>query len=56
VSTLSERELDALVEEAIIDAYDEYEQMTAFATVIGENVGILDLQPPPPPAGWLIGA
>jgi len=38
VGTLSKRELDALVEEAIVDAYDEYEQTTAFAVMIGDNV------------------
>jgi hypothetical protein len=38
VSTLSKRELDALVEEAIVDAYDEYEQTTGFAVMIGDNV------------------
>ena len=38
MSTLSKRELDALVEEAIVDAYDEYEQTTAFAVMIGDNV------------------
>jgi hypothetical protein len=35
---MNKRELDALVEEAIVDAYDEYEQTTAFAVVIGDNV------------------
>ena len=34
----SKRELDALVEEAIVDAYDEYEQTTGFAVMIDGNV------------------
>ncbi|WP_194905809.1 hypothetical protein [Catenulispora rubra] len=38
MDTLSKRELDALVEEAIADAYDEYEQTSSFAVMIGENV------------------
>lgn len=38
MGTLSKRELDALVEEAIVDAYDEYEQTTGFAVMIGDNV------------------
>lgn len=38
MGTLSKPELDALVEEAIVDAYDEYEQTTAFAVMIGDNV------------------
>jgi hypothetical protein len=38
VSTLSKRELDALVEEAIVDAYDEYEQTTYFTVMIGDDV------------------
>lgn len=35
---LSKRELDALVEEAIVDAYDEYEQTSGFAVMIGDSV------------------
>ncbi|NUR63506.1 MAG: hypothetical protein HOV87_33325 [Catenulispora sp.] len=38
MGTLSKRELDALVEEAIVDAYDEYEQTSGFAVMIGDNV------------------
>lgn len=38
MGTLSKRELDALVEEAIVDAYDEYEQTTGFTVMIGDNV------------------
>jgi hypothetical protein len=34
-------ELDALVEQAIVDAYDEYEQLTAFQCVIEDNLAIL---------------
>lgn len=33
---LNKRELDALVEDAIVDAYDEYEQTTSFAVMIGD--------------------
>lgn len=46
MGTSSRRELDALVAEAVIDAYDEFEQ----------RIGVLDLPlPTPPPAGaqWI---
>lgn len=36
---MSEQELDALAEEAIVDAYNEYEQTSGFAVMIGDNVG-----------------
>jgi hypothetical protein len=39
MGTLSKRKLDALVEEAIVDAYDEYEQASAFVSVITDKVG-----------------
>ena len=35
---LSEEELDALVEEATIDAYGDDEQMVGFAVMIGDNL------------------
>ena len=35
---LSEEELDALVEEATIDAYGDDEQMAGFAVMIGDNL------------------
>jgi hypothetical protein len=40
VSKLSDAELDALVERATIDAYDEYEQLTSFHVMIGERLAI----------------
>ena len=39
MSTPSKPGLDALVEEAIVDSYDGYEQATSFAAAIGDNVG-----------------
>ena len=33
-------ELNVLVEQAIIDAYDEYEQLTAFHFVIEDNLAV----------------
>jgi hypothetical protein len=33
-------ELDALVEQAIVDAYDEYEQLTAFHVMIEDNLAV----------------
>ncbi len=35
---LSEKELDALVEEAIVDAYGDDEQLGGFAVMIDENL------------------
>ncbi|HEX2745080.1 MAG TPA: hypothetical protein VHN16_11845 [Streptosporangiaceae bacterium] len=35
---LSEKELDALVEEATVDAYGDDEQLGGFAVMIGENL------------------
>lgn len=37
---LSEAELDALIDEAIVDCYNEDEQMTGFAVMIGDNLGV----------------
>jgi len=39
MGTLSKRKLDALVEEAIVDAYDEYGQASAFVSAMTDNVG-----------------
>jgi hypothetical protein len=40
VAELSEAELDKLVEEAIVDAYGDDEQMTAFYTLIADNLAL----------------
>jgi hypothetical protein len=40
VTELSEGELDTLIEEAIVDAYDEDEQLSGFHAVIGERLTI----------------
>ncbi len=37
---LSRRELDALVEEAIVDAYDEDEQRSGFRVMIEDNLNL----------------
>lgn len=37
---LSDVELDALVERATVDAYDEYEQLTSFHAVMGEHLAV----------------
>ena len=37
---LSEAELDALVDEATVDAYGEDEQLTGFAVMIGDNLAM----------------
>lgn len=37
---LTTAELDALVAEAIVDAYDEYEQLAAFHAVIGDHLAL----------------
>ncbi len=37
---LSDGELDALIEQATVDAYDEYEQLASFHVVIGVHLGI----------------
>lgn len=40
MAKLSKAELDALVEQAVVDAYDEYEQLTAFHAVIEDNLAV----------------
>jgi hypothetical protein len=40
VAELSDGELDALVEQAIVDAYDEYEQLASFYVVIEERLAV----------------
>jgi hypothetical protein len=40
VVRLSTAELDALVEQAVVDAYDDHEQLTAFHTVIEDHLAV----------------
>ena len=40
MAALSEQELDALVEEAIVDAYDEDEQRSGFRVMIEDNLNL----------------
>ena len=40
MAELSDGELDALVEQATVDAYDEYEQLTRFHVVIAEHLAV----------------
>jgi len=40
VTELSDAELDALVEQATVDAYDEYEQLASFHVVIEERLAV----------------
>ncbi|MEX5633541.1 hypothetical protein [Parafrankia sp. FMc2] len=40
MAELSDVELDALVERAVVDAYGEDEQLAAFHTVIGDNLAV----------------
>jgi hypothetical protein len=40
VAERSDAELDALVEQAIVDAYDEYEQLASFHVVIEEHLAV----------------
>jgi hypothetical protein len=40
VARLSDAELDALVEQATVDAYDEYEQLASFHVVIEEHLAV----------------
>ena len=40
VAGRSDAELDALVEQAIADAYDEYEQLASFHVVIEEHLAV----------------
>ena len=37
---LSEAELDALIDEASVDAYGEDEQLSGFAVMIGDNLAV----------------
>ena len=37
---LSEAELDALVDEATVDAYSEDEELAGFAVIIGDNLAV----------------
>jgi hypothetical protein len=37
---LSDAELDALVEQATVDAYDEYEQLASFHVVLEERLAV----------------
>jgi hypothetical protein len=63
VPELSEEELDALVEEATVDAYNDEEQLGGFAVMIEDNletqhqaISVLDLplpEPPPKGAEWI---
>lgn len=40
MAELSDGELDALVELATADAYDEYEQLTSFHVMIGDHLAV----------------
>lgn len=40
VTKMSKAELDALVEEATVDAYDEDEQLSGFHVMITDNLGL----------------
>lgn len=40
MANLSKAELDTLVEQAIVDAYDEYEQLAAFHVMIEDNLAV----------------
>ncbi|MEX5712355.1 hypothetical protein AB1484_29760 [Parafrankia sp. FMc6] len=40
MAELSDVELDALVERAVVDAYGEDEQLTAFHVVIGDSLAV----------------
>ncbi len=62
---LSEEELDALAEQATIDAYNDEEQLSGFAVMTEDNpempfettvLSVLDLplpEPPPKGAEWI---
>jgi hypothetical protein len=45
----SDAELDALVEQATVDAYDEYEQLASFRVVIEEHLAV-----PTGPPSWAL--
>ncbi|MFI5528990.1 hypothetical protein ACIA8O_10620 [Kitasatospora sp. NPDC051853] len=40
MGTLSRRELDALVDEATVDTYDEHEQVSALFAAVEENLAV----------------
>jgi hypothetical protein len=40
VAGRSDAELDALVEQAIVDAHDEYEQLASFHVLIEEHLAV----------------
>lgn len=40
MSSLSDTELDALVAEAIVDCYDEHEQLSGLFTMIEDNLAV----------------
>lgn len=40
MTTLSDAELDALLEQATVDAYDEYEQHAAFHCLLEEHLAV----------------
>ena len=40
MAELSDAELDALVAQATVDAYDEYEQLASFHVVIEEHLAV----------------
>jgi hypothetical protein len=40
VAELSKEELSELVEQAVVDAHDDYEQMTGFYTMIEDNLAL----------------
>jgi hypothetical protein len=40
VRKLNEAELDALIDEATVDAYSEDEQLAGFAVMIGDNLAV----------------
>jgi hypothetical protein len=47
VPELSEEELDAMVEEATVDAYNDEDQLSGFAVMIEDN-----LEMPSRPRSW----
>jgi hypothetical protein len=50
-STEAQDELDELIEEAIVDAYDEFEQRAGFYVLLGDNLG----SPLPGQGNWRKG-
>jgi hypothetical protein len=49
MAELSQADLDGLVEEAIVDAYGEDEQLAGFYTMIEENLVL-----PSPQGSWVL--